>query len=97
MANSSTRIHPRVNPNARRIFHASAVIDAPLQLFLRTRGSDRRWLWLAARTSLRIFVCDRHFNALRIDPVFKHSKIRAKAFNGKQEIPATVQSLNLIF
>jgi hypothetical protein len=61
MANSSTRIHPRVNPNARRIFHASAVIDAPLQLFLRTRGSDPRWLWLAARTSLRIFVYEQAF------------------------------------
>jgi hypothetical protein len=33
------------------------------------------WLWLAARTEFRIF-SDRQ--VFRLDPIFKHSKIRAK-------------------
>jgi hypothetical protein len=51
------------------------------------------WLWLAARTGLRIF-SDRQ--VARLDLFFKHSKARAKGSNGKQETHTTMQALKKI-
>jgi hypothetical protein len=55
---------------------------------------EPHWIWLAARTGLRIF-SDRQ--VARLDLIFQKQQNQSKAFTGKQETHTTVQALKFIF